>query len=237
MMQSMLFAHSLPTLGWDEALLRLTLAATLGGAVGIERELREREAGLRTHLLVALGSALFTIVSAYGFHEFLSSGASVVRADPTRIAAQIVTGIGFLGAGAIIRQGLAVRGLTTAATLWVVAAIGLAVGAGYYGGALITTGVVLVALWPLRLVAYHVLHRFRPEDGRLLVELPIGESPGNVIDEVERAGARVQGIEVSQVGDRRRVELDVALPPGSEIPALVADVADVAHVAEVRWTD
>jgi putative Mg2+ transporter-C (MgtC) family protein len=231
----MLFAHSLPTLGWDEALLRLALAAALGGAVGIERELREREAGFRTHLLVALGSALFTIVSAYGFHEFLSSGASVVRADPTRIAAQIVTGIGFLGAGAIIRQGLSIRGLTTAATLWVVAAIGLAVGAGYYSGALITTAIVLLALWPLRIVAFAVLRRFRPEDGRLLVELPAGESPGAVIDEVERAGARLQSIEVSQEGERRRLRLDVVLPAGTRVPALVARVADVAHVAEVRW--
>jgi putative Mg2+ transporter-C (MgtC) family protein len=230
-----LFAHSLPTLGWDEALLRLALAAALGGAVGIERELREREAGFRTHLLVALGSALFTIVSAYGFHAFLTSGANVVRADPTRIAAQIVTGIGFLGAGAILRQGLSVRGLTTAATLWVVAAIGLAVGAGYYGGALITTAIVLVALWPLRLLAYAVLRRFRPEDGRLLVELPAGESPSAVIDEVERTGARLHSIEVSQEGDRRRLRLDVALPADTKVPALVARVADVAHVAEVRW--
>jgi putative Mg2+ transporter-C (MgtC) family protein len=231
----MLFAHSLPVLGWDEALLRLALAAALGGAIGVERELREREAGLRTHLLVALGSALFTIVSAYGFHAFLASGASVVRADPTRIAAQIVTGIGFLGAGAIIRQGLSVRGLTTAATLWVVSAIGLAAGAGYYSGALITTGVVLLALWPLRVIAYQILRRFRPEDGRLLVELPVGESAGGVIDEVERAGARLQSIEVSQEGDRRRLQLDVALPPGTGIPSLVARVADLAHVAEVRW--
>ncbi|MBW8741873.1 MAG: MgtC/SapB family protein, partial [Acidobacteria bacterium] len=88
----MLLVHSVPTLHWAEALLRLSLAAALGGAVGFERELRDREAGLRTHMLVALGSALFTIVSAYGFHEFLTSGQSVVRADPTRIAAQIVTG-------------------------------------------------------------------------------------------------------------------------------------------------
>jgi putative Mg2+ transporter-C (MgtC) family protein len=231
----MLFAHSLPVLGWDEALLRLALAAALGGVVGIERELREREAGLRTHLLVALGSALFTIVSAYGFHAFLSSGANVVRADPTRIAAQIVTGIGFLGAGAIIRQGLSVRGLTTAATLWVVAAIGLAVGAGYYSGALITTGLVVLALWPLRVVAYRFVRGFRPEEGRLLVELGAGESTGAVIDEVERVGARLQSIEVSQEGSRRRLRLDVALPTGMKIPVLVARVADVAQVAEVRW--
>jgi putative Mg2+ transporter-C (MgtC) family protein len=232
----MLFAiRNLPTLGWDEALLRLALAAALGAAVGLERELRERQAGLRTHLLVALGSALFTIVSAYGFHAFLNSGTNVVRTDPTRIAAQIVTGIGFLGAGAIIRQGLSVRGLTTAATLWVVAAIGLAVGAGYYSGALITTAIVLLALWPLRSLAYLVLRHFRPEDGRLLVELPAGESPGAVIDEVERVGARLQSIEVSQEGDRRRLRLDVALPAGTRMPVLVARVADVAQVADVRW--
>jgi putative Mg2+ transporter-C (MgtC) family protein len=231
----MLFAHSLPVLGWDEALLRLALAAALGGVIGIERELREREAGFRTHMLVALGSALFTIVSAYGFHAFLGSGANVIRADPTRIAAQIVTGIGFLGAGAIIRQGLSVRGLTTAATLWVVAAIGLAVGAGYYSGALITTGLVVLALWPLRLVAYRFVRRFRPQEGRLLVELGAGESPGAVIDEVERVGARLQSIEVSQEGSRRRLRLDVALPTGMKIPVLVARVADVAQVAEVRW--
>src|SRR5215210_4900201 len=121
-----------PSLTWGEELLRLAIAAALGGAVGLEREYREREAGFRTHMLVAVGSALFTIASAYGFRDFLTSGDNVIRADPTRIAAQIVTVIGFLGAGAIIRQGLSVRGLTTAATLWLVAAIGLASGAGYY---------------------------------------------------------------------------------------------------------
>jgi putative Mg2+ transporter-C (MgtC) family protein len=229
--------HELPTLNWDESLLRLALAAALGGLIGVEREIREREAGLRTHLLVALGSALFTIVSAYGFHAFLASGQSVVRADPTRIAAQIVTGIGFLGAGAIIRQGLSVRGLTTAATLWVVAAIGLAAGAGYYSAAVFTTALVLVSLWPLRIAAYRLLHRFRPEEGRLLVELHSGSSPGAVIDEVERSGVRIETIEVSQEGDRRRLELAVELPRERPSASVVARVADVADVVEVRWTD
>src|SRR6266550_3034337 len=176
----MLLASSLPTLSSWEILLRVALAAALGGVLGLERELREREAGLRTHLLVSVGSALFTLVSAYGFHAFLSSGQNVIRADPTRIAAQIVTGIGFLGAGAIIRQGFSVRGLTNAATLGVVAAIGMASGAGYFSAAVITTAVVLIALWPLRIMAYRLLRRFRPEDGRLLVELPAGQSPGEV---------------------------------------------------------
>jgi putative Mg2+ transporter-C (MgtC) family protein len=228
---------SLPTLNWDEALLRLALAATLGGLIGVERELRERQAGLRTHLLVALGSGLFTIVGAYGFHEFLNSGASVVRTDPTRIAAQIVTGIGFLGAGAIIRQGLSVRGLTTAATLWVVAAVGMAAGAGYYSVAVITTGLVLIALYPLRIIAYRMLIRFRPEDGRLLVEIPAGHPPGQLIDELERIGARIESLEVSQEGDRRRLELDVALPRDTRAAGVVARIADLENIAEVRWTD
>ncbi len=232
-----LASSSLPTLNWDESLLRLALAATLGGLIGVERELREREAGLRTHLLVALGSALFTIVGAYGFHAFLASGQSVVRADPTRIAAQIVTGIGFLGAGAIIRQGFSVRGLTTAATLWVVAAVGLAAGAGYYSVAVITTALVLIALYPLRIIAYRILRRFRPEDGRLLVELPAGSPPGEVIDEIERIGVRIDSIDVSQEGDRRRLELDLALPRDLAAPRLVARIADVPNVADVRWSD
>src|SRR5438874_10756209 len=190
-MMAMLLASSLPTLGWPEVFGRVALAAALGAVLGLERGLRDREAGLRTHLLVSVGSALFTIVSAYGFKEFLTSGANVVRADPTRIAAQIVTGIGFLGAGAIIRQGLAVRGLTTAATLWVVAALGLAAGAGHYSGAVITTALVLFALWPLRIAAYRILRRFRAEDGRLLVEMQIGTPPGRLVDEIEDAGARI----------------------------------------------
>ena len=232
-----LASSALPTLNWDESLLRLALAAVLGGLIGVERELREREAGLRTHLLVALGSALFTIVGAYGFHAFLDTGANVVRADPTRIAAQIVTGIGFLGAGAIIRQGLSVRGLTTAATLWVVAAVGLAAGAGYYSVAVITTALVLIALYPLRIIAYKILIRFRPEDGRLLVALPAGEPPGRIIDEVERLGARISSLDVTQEGDRRRLELDVVLPRDTPIPRLVSHIADLENVAEVRWTD
>jgi len=86
--------HSIPALGWDGVLIRLVAAAALGGVVGLERELDEKSAGLRTHVLVCVGSTLFTLVSAYGFHDFLVSGSAIVRTDPSRIAAQIVTGIG-----------------------------------------------------------------------------------------------------------------------------------------------
>ena len=226
-----------PTLHWAEVLLRLGLAAVFGGALGLERELREREAGLRTHLLVSVGSALFTIVSAYGFREFLNSGESVVRADPTRIAAQIVTGIGFLGAGAIIRQGLSVRGLTTAATLWVVAAIGMAVGAGYYSAAATTTIVALIALWPLRMLAWRIVRRFRGDTGLLLVQLPAGESPARVIDAVEAVDARIDSVEITHDENRRNVQLTLELRPEQPARELVTRLADVENVLEVRWAD
>jgi putative Mg2+ transporter-C (MgtC) family protein len=229
-------ASSIPSLSWPEILGRVALAAALGAVLGLERELREREAGLRTHLLVSVGSALFTIVSAYGFREFLTSGANVVRADPTRIAAQIVTGIGFLGAGAIIRQGVAVRGLTTAATLWVVAAIGMASGAGYYSAAVITTGVALLALWPLRSLAYRGVRRFRGDTGLLLVQLPAGQSPASVIDAVE-AESQVETIEVRHEGDRRVLEMTLHLTPGEPSQRIVSKLADVDNVLEVRWAD
>lgn len=226
--------HSVPTLDWWEVLLRLALAAALGAAIGLEREIREREAGLRTHLLVSLGSALFTITSAYGFHAFLASGQSVVRADPTRIAAQIVTGIGFLGAGAIIRQGLSVRGLTTAATLWVVAAIGLAAGAGYYSAAVISTVLVLVSLWPLRILAFRIFLRFRPDRDRLLVDLAPGRSAAPVLAAVEEAGGRIESLEVMGDEERRSLALEVDVPEEARLQATSA-VSELEGVRGIRW--
>jgi putative Mg2+ transporter-C (MgtC) family protein len=217
-------------------LLRLAVAAVLGGAIGLERELRERQAGLRTHLVVCVGSALFTLVSAYGFHDFLVEGGTLVRTDPTRIAAQIVSGIGFLGAGAIIRQGLSVRGLTTAATLWLVAGIGMAAGAGYYSGAIIATVGAIVTLGPLRIGAYRIVHRFRPANDRLLVEIHGGGSPGPVIEAIERSGGRVTSLEIAQEGDRRSVAVDVELR-GVGAPGVVAEVGEIDGVLAVRWSE
>jgi putative Mg2+ transporter-C (MgtC) family protein len=222
---------NVPTLDTGQIIFRLAAAAVLGGAVGIERELREREAGLRTHLLVSSGSALFTIISAYGFNEFLVGNGSIVRTDPTRIAAQIVTGIGFLGAGAIIRDGLSVRGLTTAATLWVVAAIGMAAGAGYYTAAVTGTVLTVVALGPLRPGAYNVIERFRAEERRFVVELKEGHSALPLLEEIEARGAHIQHFELAEERDRRVITLEVE--PISE--ELVAGVTDLDYVIGVRW--
>jgi putative Mg2+ transporter-C (MgtC) family protein len=224
----MLLASSVPALGGWDALLRLVVAAGLGAAIGVEREVREREAGIRTHLLVSLGSCLFTIVSAYGFHEFLVSGTNIVRADPTRIAAQIVTGIGFLGAGAIIREGLSVRGLTTAASLWVVAAIGMAAGAGYYWPAVAGTLLTLFALWPLRALAWLALERSRPPEKRLTVELKEGSSVKTLLDRVPD----VRQVDVEDERDRRVVTLELMNPVDESLAGALSDEDDVIAV---RW--
>lgn len=133
--------------------LRLLVAAVLGALVGLEREIHDHPAGMRTHLLVSLGSAGFTVLSIAAF--------TAPGADPGRIAAQIVSGIGFLGAGAILKEGATIRGLTTAASLWTVAAVGMAAGAGAWVVAVTVTTIAIISLWPLRLVTERIVGRDR----------------------------------------------------------------------------
>jgi len=134
---------------WDihpgELTVRLLAAAALGGLIGLEREWNNHPAGFRTHIMVSLGSALVMVLSIYGFSEFAAE--PNVRMDPARLAAQVVSGIGFLGAGAILRTGPFVSGLTTAASIWVVSGIGLAAGAGMYYAAFLATGLAFVSLF------------------------------------------------------------------------------------------
>lgn len=123
-------------------ILRMTVAAVLGGLIGIEREVHRHEAGLRTHILVCVGSCLIMLTSMHIFDIYKG----IAEVDPSRIAANVVTGIGFIGAGAIIRYGMAVRGLTTASSLWITSAVGLSVGCGYYEAGIYGTVLALIAL-------------------------------------------------------------------------------------------
>lgn len=133
-----------------DMMIKLILSALLGGLIGLEREMHARAAGLRTHILVATGSTLIMMISNYMFVLYREQTASsIVRLDPAHIAAMTITGIGFLGAGTIIQSKEIVRGLTTAACLWVIAAVGLAVGCGFFLPAIITCMITLVALYLL----------------------------------------------------------------------------------------
>jgi putative Mg2+ transporter-C (MgtC) family protein len=228
-----------PELHWAEALLRLVLAGILGGAIGTEREIREREAGLRTHMLVAIGAALFTIVSAYAWGDFTFSQRSGITYDPTRIAAQIVTGIGFLGAGAIIRHGLSVRGLTTAASLWATAAVGMAAGAGAWITALTITVIVVVSLWPLRLVADRVIGR-DPHIVRMRLLVDDPKALSDVIAVITKAGGRMSHLTTTvRQGARQTAEVEVTardLATGAAITAAVARTPGV-EIAESSSQD
>lgn len=126
-------------------LVRLLLSVLMGGLIGFEREHNNHPAGFRTHILVCLGSTLIMMLSIYGFSDFI--GETNVRLDPARLATAVITGIGFLGAGTILFTGKSITGLTTAASLWVVAAMGLAIGAGFYFAAITVTCLVLIILW------------------------------------------------------------------------------------------
>ena len=229
------------TISYGEVLVRLVLTAALCGVIGFERETRDQSAGFRTHILLGLGAALFTLVSAYGFTAFteaaIESGGRGIQFDPTRIAAQIVTGIGFLGAGAIIRQGIDIRGLTTAASLWAAAAIGMAAGAGYYFGAAVTTVVVVVVLYVLREIRNAMFARFGADFGVLTVDY---SEPGRGINEVtetlESHGLEVRSLDVELEGGRSRYTLQLRIPPRRGVQEALGEVSALPGVERVSVT-
>ena len=225
-----------PDISLAEITVCLLVAAALSGAIGLEREIRERVAGLRTHMLVGVGAALFTLVSAYAWSDFVFDRDQGTVYDPTRIAAQIVTGIGFLGAGAILRQGLSVRGLTTAAGLWVVAAIGIACGAGYYAAAAITTGIVLVGLGPLRWLEGAV-NRIGGDSGFLEIELPVGHPVSDVVSYLRGRRARIQGVELEDHEDKRVLRVEIELPIGRGSRQVAEALSDREDVHGVHWVE
>ena len=208
------------TMIWD-FVWRLVLAAIFGTIIGLDREYREKEAGFRTHFLVSLGSALMMIVSQYGFSEILTHDG--VSLDPSRIAAQVVSGIGFIGAGTIIFNHQIVRGLTTAASLWATAGIGLTAGAGMSWLALAATILTLVALEGLSLV-------FRSLGSRRMVVVFSASDRAGVADTLDRIrtdGYMVVSYEVvPQVvggdGITYRVTMVVKAKPGSDNNQLLA---------------
>ena len=198
-----------PDLTLGEEVGRILLVLVLAGAVGVERELREQEAGLRTHMLVGVGAALFVIAGNYAWSGLSFGNAEGIVLDPSRVVAYVVTGVGFLGAGAIIKNGGSIRGLTTAASLWVVAAIGVVGGAGQYALAIFATAVVLVSLWPVKQLARYLGLR-RTGSRRLVVLLEPRSTVGEVLLAVEGSGIDVHATTVEDEPGGRRLEVVLA---------------------------
>lgn len=210
-----------------ELLGRLLLAAVLGGAIGAERELNDQAAGLRTHMLLTIGACLFTLVSAYGF-------GSGIGTDPSRLAAQIVTGIGFLGGGAIVRHGLTVKGLTTAASIWATASVGVAVGAGSYilgvGGAVLVVG----TLFALRRVS-KLLQRWGVSREEFILATVAGFDTQRLVELLRSERADLRGLERQETGDGDRVVLLVKLRPRYRPEQLLDALGRMEGVRQVEW--
>ena len=209
--------------------MRLCVAALLAGVIGIERELREQEAGLRTHMLVCVGATLFMVVGVYGWSDFRLGNDIGVVVDPSRVASYVVSGIGFLGAGAIIRYGVNVRGLTTAASLWVVAAIGVTVGVGLYAYAVATTAIVLLTLWPLS-QAKNLLKGKTEESRRLAVTLAPDTSVVAALAAIEETGFRIESVEVGEEEDVRRLSVVITTPADASVGELLDGIGALEGV-------
>jgi putative Mg2+ transporter-C (MgtC) family protein len=222
-----------------EIVIRMLVAAVFGGLIGVEREFRDQAAGFRTHILVSVGSAAFTLASVYGFEEFVTGdGASNASFDPSRVAAQIVAGVGFLGAGAILRHGATVRGLTTAASLWAVAAIGMASGLGRYDLAVATTVVVIVSLYLLRFIE-HMLIRPRAHE-RMKVEIRFRERGfgplTSLIDTLDAAHIIIHKMSADETDpSANTVHMELELPKGmipADVVRLISQGPAVEGVAQ-----
>lgn len=226
----------------DEAVLRLVVAVVLGAVVGAEREANDQPAGLRTHIAVCLGAAVFGVISTLGFEEFVARrNTTNVQIDVTRVASQVVVGIGFLGAGVIFRERTTVKNLTTAASMWVTSAIGLMAGVGDLGTAAAATVLlllVLVALRPLR-----TLIRTRVQ--RPTRELAIRMVADGSVDDLLAAArsldhVAVDAVHIGKAEGNPTVNLRMTAPPGTDLDGLVTtlvarrDVLSLGTTADVH---
>ena len=217
-------------------LVRLTLSFLAGGLIGLEREHSRQPAGLRTHMLVCVGATLIMLVSEFGFTDILANGH--MSLDPSRIAAQVVSGIGFLGACAVLKIGSSVKGLTTAASIWVTSAVGLAIGSGLLVPAAITIVFMLVAI----ILFERFERRFFPSEQIKTISLCFG---GASIDTqeirgiTERYGIRVRTINVIQEIIKNRVQVDllVTFPSTIDIPKFYEDLRLLPNIYKIKMDE
>ena len=219
-----------------EVALRIGAALLLGGLIGLEREISHQPAGLRTHIAVAVGAALFGVISVHGFDAYAQDRASTnYQIDVTRVASQVVVGIGFLGGGTILKHGATVRGLTTAASLWVTAAVGLAAGIGSLMAAAITTGALLLSLVGLRAPRERVRRRLARGRASVSIQLSRDADPSEVISALMAVPRlSVRDLSLSKDDDGRVLEANVVGPVGVELSQLLFDIGERPDVVEIE---
>jgi putative Mg2+ transporter-C (MgtC) family protein len=217
--------------------LRVLLAMGLGGALGIEREIDNQPAGFRTHILVCLGAALFGLISIHAFAPFEATRNSTdVQIDITRVASQVVVGVGFLGGGAILKYGASIRGLTTAASMWVAAAIGLAVGVGYYWAAVAVTVAALVSLTGFRQLRAWVRHRFGRRTETVTFRLADGVDPAGLIAALnDLPGVNVRNLQVDSSGEATEITVGLKTGVGVPLERMLGELASRDDVAAMSY--
>lgn len=222
-------------LSWQEIVIRLLLASFFGALIGIERERKHWTAGLRTHMMVCLGSCLIMMISAFGFSDVL--GTPNVNLDPSRIAAQVVSGIGFIGAGTIlfIRPGT-IHGLTTAAGMWTVAAIGLATGAGMYFAAGVTTGIALIILWALQPIERRILWRLKPKVLNIKINA-LEINPGLIEKIINNSELNLLNFQLEKTGDVIDIQLKFNGNEDAAIERLIDQLGKEPTIKEVSWNN
>lgn len=217
-----------------EIILKLALSCILGGIIGLERESLSRPAGLRTYTLVCMGSTLAMIVSLEMYYQFQAT----VNADPGRIAAQVVSGIGFIGAGTIIREGATIRGLTTAAGIWVVGCIGLAVGSGLYLPAIVTSFLVLFILIYFARLEERITGMRDYRAFSMIIEDAPGQV-GRIGSALGDLGVSIKNIHLSKLEDQGRLEVEilVVLPQNLDPVTVINNLSSVDGVYDVERID
>lgn len=216
-----------------EILIRLLTGAFCGAIIGIERERKEWAAGMRTHMMVSVGATLYMIVSIYGFSEVLNQDNMSI--DPSRVASQVVSGIGFIGAGTIIflRQGV-IRGLTTASGLWTVAGIGLAVGGGMYVAGVATTLIALIILWVLQPIESYVYRRSKWKS--IIIMLKPNSDYREVIKLIfEHQDIRITGLEVESLGEEEGMQLTIKSNAVNDLKKIIVILTNKKIIQSVKW--
>lgn len=221
-------------LPWTELSLRLVLAAVFGAAIGVERERKDWAAGMRTHMMVCMGSALIMLVSSFGFNDIV--GQSYAELDPSRVAAQIVSGIGFIGAGTILfRKPATVLGLTTASGLWTVSGIGMATGGGMYFAASAATVLSLIILWGLHPVQKRISNKFHQKS--LTIHVRGDVNPRKIINRLlEDKDVDFANFSITRLKKDLMIEVLLEKTASSRLLDIIENLREEPYVKKVMWS-
>jgi putative Mg2+ transporter-C (MgtC) family protein len=216
-----------PAVDWGDIAIRMLVAVALTGAIGVEREIAGQPAGLRTHITVGLGAALFGLISVHGFDAYVAGrNTNNYQIDVSRVASQVVVGVGFLGAGAILKEGASIRGLTTAASLWATAAIGLAAGLGNFFAAAAACVALLLSLIFLRAPRGWVRRRLARSLQTVIIHIRHGTNPSEVVSALhEIDGCDVRSLSIRREDEGLTIEADLKAGADCDLETSLGDIA------------